>query len=123
MNDENKLLEEGKGEKKEPDLQSNKEQDIWIGWLKKRITLTHHQEDLIKFALKEKDKEIEHLKAQLSKMEGEKVESNYSVLIGKQVRYRYIDWEEGSFTPWLELKEKDLHIFEDASIDILQFKP
>lgn len=45
-------------------------------------------------------------------------------LLGKQIRHRYVDWEEGSFTPWYTCKESDLKkVLEDHSVDIVQFKP
>lgn len=45
-------------------------------------------------------------------------------LLGRKIRYRYVDWEEGSFTPWSPCTEKDLKtILEDGSVDIVQFKP
>lgn len=45
-------------------------------------------------------------------------------LLGKQVRYRYVDWEEGSFTPWATCNESDLKkILEDHSVEIVEFKP
>lgn len=45
-------------------------------------------------------------------------------LIGKKVRYRYYDWEEGSYSPWATCNESDLKkIFEDNSIESVEFKP
>jgi hypothetical protein len=45
-------------------------------------------------------------------------------LLEKMVRYRYVDWEEDSFTPWSPCTERDIEKIEnDNSIDIVQFKP
>ncbi len=44
-------------------------------------------------------------------------------LLGKQVRYRYVDWDRGSVTPWATCTESDLKKFDDASIETIEFKP
>lgn len=45
-------------------------------------------------------------------------------LLGKKIRYRYVDWEEGAFTPWTPCTEIELNtILNDRSIEIVQFKP
>lgn len=49
--------------------------------------------------------------------------AEYSWLEGKMVRYRYVDWEHDSFTPWAPCTIRDLKKFTDKSIDIIQFKP
>lgn len=50
-------------------------------------------------------------------------DDEYSCLQGKMVRYRYVDWEQDSFTPWAPCTINDIKKFEDKSIDIIQFKP
>jgi len=62
--------------------------------------------------------------AEKLKVENQPEESkeNFKFLIGKDVRWRYIDWDEESFTPWLKFRERDLGIFDDNSLDIVQFK-
>lgn len=50
--------------------------------------------------------------------------SDFYFLLGKKIRYRFVDWESDSFTPWSSCTKKDLEkIIEDLSIDIVQFKP
>jgi len=50
-------------------------------------------------------------------------QSDLTFLLGKQVRYRYVDWERGSITPWTTCTVKDIKNFDDASIDTIEFKP
>lgn len=47
----------------------------------------------------------------------------FSFLEGRMIRYRYIDWEPGSYTVWAKCTVRDLKKFDDKSIESIEFKP
>ncbi len=49
-------------------------------------------------------------------------ETGIRFLLGKMVRYRYVDWDFECYTPWSPCTEIELKKFDDKSIDIIQFK-
>lgn len=47
----------------------------------------------------------------------------YGFLLGKKMRYRYVDWDVNNYTIWSTCTESDLRKFDDASIESIEFKP
>lgn len=59
-----------------------------------------------------------------SKPESKQLTPNpYGFLLGKKIRYRYVDWDVNDYTIWSTCTESDLRKFDDASIESIEFKP
>lgn len=72
-----------------------------------------------------KCKDLEQCQAEVKEPEqkGEETQEQLSFLLGKQISYRYVDWEQGSYTPWMFCTASEIKKLDDKSIDEIRFRP
>ncbi len=59
---------------------------------------------------------------QAHEMFADQLNPPFDFLLGKKIRYRYVDWEPGSYSVWITCTEDDLKKLEDRSLESIEFK-